>query len=54
MGEGLNTKRHREPKQRTKPLKEERNTGQPSGMCGWSHAGKMHGLMWRAREVGRG
>jgi len=52
--QGLTTKRHREPKQRTKPLKEERNTGQPSGMCAQSILGKMHAKMWEAWSVGRG
>ena len=52
--QGLTTKRHREPKQRTKPLKEDHTAHTRSGMCVWEIIGKQHALMGKAREVGRG
>jgi hypothetical protein len=44
------TKRYREPRQRTEPLKDERTTGKPSPMCAWQQAGYRHAMLWRAKR----
>ena len=44
------TKRHREPVQRTKPLKEEHTAHTRSGMCLWEQIGWQHAMAWWAKR----
>ena len=48
--QGLTTKRHREPVQRTEPLKDEPSKAKRSGMCAWEEIGFQHAMLWRARN----